>query len=181
MLVIPLSQVGQYVVKGSVRRRSASGGRGYGVARARSVSEFQTSFPDETSCAAFLFERRWPQGFVCPACGGGHGSVVEEPGAHLRMPRLRSPNVDHGRDGDAPVQASTGTSRSKPCSGSPRTITRRVTEISSGATISAKARRQSGASRGAARQRPACRQTDQHLPKKSSSVPSRLRPASPRC
>jgi len=32
------------------------------VARARSLSEFQASFPDETSCAAFLFERRWPQG-----------------------------------------------------------------------------------------------------------------------
>jgi hypothetical protein len=29
--------------------------------------------------------QRWPQGFVCPACGGGR-SVVEEPGAHLRMP-----------------------------------------------------------------------------------------------
>jgi transposase-like protein len=56
----------------------------------------------------------------------------------------------------------------------------RVTGISSGATIPAKACRQSGASRGAARQRPACRQTDQHLPKKSSSAPSRLRPASPR-
>src|ERR1700737_2006259 len=36
------------------------------MARARSLSEFQTSFPDERSCAAFLFERRWPQGFVCP-------------------------------------------------------------------------------------------------------------------
>ena len=31
---------------------------------------------------------------------------------------------------------------------------------------------------GAARQRPACRQTDQHLPKKSNSAPFRLRPAS---
>ncbi len=31
-------------------------------------------------------------------------SVAEEPGAHPRMPRLRSPNVDHGRDGDAPLQ-----------------------------------------------------------------------------
>src|ERR1700676_3997834 len=29
---------------------------------------------------------------------------AEEPGAHPRMPRLRSPDVDHGRDGDAPVQ-----------------------------------------------------------------------------
>src|SRR5712671_5896937 len=34
----------------------------------------------------------------------GPRSAVEEPGAHLRMPRLRSPDVDHGRDGDAPVE-----------------------------------------------------------------------------
>src|SRR5438552_2534588 len=34
----------------------------------------------------------------------GTRSAVEEPGAHLRMPRLRSPDVDHGRDGDAPVE-----------------------------------------------------------------------------
>jgi len=47
------------------------------VAGARSLSEFQTSFPDETSCAAFLFERRWPQGFVCPACGGGRAALLK--------------------------------------------------------------------------------------------------------
>jgi len=47
------------------------------VARARSLSEFQTSFPDETSCAAFLFERRWPQGFVCPACSGGRAALLK--------------------------------------------------------------------------------------------------------
>jgi predicted RNA-binding Zn-ribbon protein involved in translation (DUF1610 family) len=47
------------------------------VARARSLSEFQTSFPDETSCAAFLFERRWPQGFVCPACGSGRAALLK--------------------------------------------------------------------------------------------------------
>jgi len=68
------------------------------------------------------------------------------------------------------IGASAGTSRSKPCSGSPRTITRRVIGISSGATIPAKACRQSGASRGAAGQRPACAQTDQDLPKKSNPV-----------
>jgi predicted RNA-binding Zn-ribbon protein involved in translation (DUF1610 family) len=50
---------------------------GIWVARARSLSEFQTSFPDETSCAAFLFERRWPQGFVCPACGGGRAALLK--------------------------------------------------------------------------------------------------------
>jgi len=65
---------------------------------------------------------------------------------------------------------STGTSRSKPCSGSPRTITRRVTGISSGATIPAKACRQSGASRGAEEQRPECGQTDQD-PKNSNPAP----------
>jgi len=47
------------------------------VARARSLSEFQTSFPDETSGAAFLFQRRWPQGFVCPACGGGRAALLK--------------------------------------------------------------------------------------------------------
>ena len=78
------------------------------------------------------------------------------------------------------IGASTGTSRSRPCSGSPRIITRRVTGISSDATIPAKACRRSGASRGAAGQRPACRQTDQDLPKKSNPVPFRIRPAGPR-
>jgi hypothetical protein len=39
------------------------------MARARSLAEFQKSFPDEESCAAFLFMQRWPDGFVCPGCG----------------------------------------------------------------------------------------------------------------
>ena len=47
------------------------------MARARSLNEFQASFPDETSCATFLFERRWPEGFVCPACGGGRAALLK--------------------------------------------------------------------------------------------------------
>src|ERR1017187_460721 len=39
------------------------------MARARSLSEFQKAFPDEASCVAFLFKRRWPDGFICPGCG----------------------------------------------------------------------------------------------------------------
>lgn len=39
------------------------------MARGRSLAEFQGAFPDEASCAAFLFARRWPGGFACPACG----------------------------------------------------------------------------------------------------------------
>src|SRR5208283_3856337 len=38
------------------------------MAKARSLSEFQKELPDETSCVAFLFKRRWPDGFVCPVC-----------------------------------------------------------------------------------------------------------------
>src|SRR4051794_18619705 len=74
------------------------------------------------------------------------------------------------------IGASTGTSRSKPCLGSPRTITRRVTGISSGATIPEKECRQSGAGRGAEGQRPACAQTDQDLPKNSNSLGQRDEP-----
>lgn len=47
------------------------------MARARSLSEFQASFADETSCAAFLFGRRWPEGFVCPACGNGRAASLK--------------------------------------------------------------------------------------------------------
>jgi transcription elongation factor Elf1 len=39
------------------------------MARARSLSQFQKAFSDEASCVAFLFKRRWPDGFVCPVCG----------------------------------------------------------------------------------------------------------------
>src|SRR6267142_2665350 len=39
------------------------------MASARSLSQFQKAFSDEASCAAFMFKRRWPDGFVCPACG----------------------------------------------------------------------------------------------------------------
>ena len=47
------------------------------MARARSLTEFQTAFPDEASCAAFLFERRWPDGFVCPACGNARAAALK--------------------------------------------------------------------------------------------------------
>ena len=47
------------------------------MARARSLTEFQKAFPDETSCAAFLFERRWPGGFVCPVCGNGRAAALK--------------------------------------------------------------------------------------------------------
>jgi hypothetical protein len=35
----------------------------------RLLIEFQSRFPDEAACVAYLFTARWPHGFVCPACG----------------------------------------------------------------------------------------------------------------
>jgi len=34
--------------------------------------DFVKMFPDEISCAAYLERLRWPNGFVCPACGEQH-------------------------------------------------------------------------------------------------------------
>jgi len=47
------------------------------MARARSLTQFQEAFPDEASCAALLFERRWPSGFACPVCGNGGAAVLK--------------------------------------------------------------------------------------------------------
>ena len=39
----------------------------------RSLPEFEARFPDEAACARWLCEKRWPEGFRCPACGHGKG------------------------------------------------------------------------------------------------------------
>ena len=41
--------------------------------RPMSRQAFDERFPDEEACARYLAERRWPDGFVCPACGHGKG------------------------------------------------------------------------------------------------------------
>jgi hypothetical protein len=43
----------------------------------RSLIEFQRRFPDEAACAAYLEAARWPDGYVCPSCGGGRGWALE--------------------------------------------------------------------------------------------------------
>ena len=35
-----------------------------------SFKEFRQRFQTEEACEAYLFEQRWPEGFVCPKCGG---------------------------------------------------------------------------------------------------------------
>ena len=43
----------------------------------RSLIEFQGRFATEGACAEYLFERRWPDGFVCPGCGGGRAWLLK--------------------------------------------------------------------------------------------------------
>ncbi len=35
-----------------------------------SFKEFRQRFQTEKACEAYLFQQRWPEGFVCPKCGG---------------------------------------------------------------------------------------------------------------
>jgi hypothetical protein len=82
-----------YLVTVASRLATSASSEGTCRGRARFLTEFQASFPDEASCAAFLFERRWPDGFVYPACGGRRAALL---GAPPRMPRLPSSDFDHG-------------------------------------------------------------------------------------
>ncbi len=36
------------------------------------IAQFESIFPDEEACKAYLVARRWPQGVHCPRCGSTH-------------------------------------------------------------------------------------------------------------
>lgn len=36
----------------------------------KTIFEFNQWFPDEEACMRFLIQSRWPEGFICPRCGG---------------------------------------------------------------------------------------------------------------
>ena len=36
----------------------------------RTLEEFEGRFATEQACREYLMQLRWPQGFVCPRCGG---------------------------------------------------------------------------------------------------------------
>ena len=42
----------------------------------KSLIEFQDRFSTESACAKYLFERRWPEGFICPGCGDGRAWLL---------------------------------------------------------------------------------------------------------
>src|SRR5205823_8956654 len=43
----------------------------------KSLIEFQQRFATKGACAEYLFERRWPDGFVCPGCGDGRAWLLQ--------------------------------------------------------------------------------------------------------
>jgi len=74
------------------------------MAAARSLAQFQKAFSDEASCSAFMFKRRWPDGFVCPACGKSRFAALKS------RPRLYE-CLDCGRQ--TSITAGTAMHRSK--------------------------------------------------------------------
>jgi len=45
-----------------------------------SLPDFQSYFSDEAACLGYLLALRWPEGFVCPGCGGA---------AHYSYPTMK--------------------------------------------------------------------------------------------
>src|SRR5246500_2911300 len=43
----------------------------------KSLIEFQGRFGVQRACAEYLFERRWPEGFVCPGCSEGRAWLLQ--------------------------------------------------------------------------------------------------------
>jgi hypothetical protein len=42
------------------------------------LAEFRKAFPDKETCAAYLRERRWPNGFVCPFCSSRRATPLKK-------------------------------------------------------------------------------------------------------
>jgi transposase-like protein/rubredoxin len=52
----------------------------------KSLAEFQARFSTEKACAAYLLQSRWPDGFVCPRCGGKEAFCLPRRGLHQCKP-----------------------------------------------------------------------------------------------
>jgi len=42
----------------------------------KTLMELEKAFPDDACCRAYLASIRWPEGFVCPACGNAGGLAI---------------------------------------------------------------------------------------------------------
>src|SRR5487761_144414 len=50
--------------------------------RILTVQQFQSQFSSEEQCLQYLSAHRWPQGFVCPRCGGGSRGYMRAKRVH---------------------------------------------------------------------------------------------------
>src|SRR5947207_956904 len=71
----------------------------------RSLIEFQDRFATEGACAEYLFERRWPEGFVCPGCRGGRAWLLKTKAFTYECADLRSADLGDRRYDHACQQA----------------------------------------------------------------------------
>src|ERR1700675_985280 len=78
---------------------------GQSMARARSLTEFQEAFPDEAGLRSILVRTALAGRLRLPSMWRRARGSTEEPGPHVRMSRLRSSDLDHGRQRDASLQA----------------------------------------------------------------------------
>lgn len=52
------------------------------IKKAMSFAQFIKRFPNEKTCAEYLYNVRWPDGFVCPVCGHRHCYPLNRPGRY---------------------------------------------------------------------------------------------------
>ncbi|PJA59659.1 MAG: hypothetical protein CO163_08135 [Rhodobacterales bacterium CG_4_9_14_3_um_filter_71_31] len=70
--------------------------------RPLSCAQFEARFPGDAACAAYLAARRWPEGLVCPSCGGAKGWALKtrahtwECAACRRQTSVTAGTVTHG-------------------------------------------------------------------------------------
>lgn len=50
--------------------------------RILTVQQFQSQFSSEEQCLQYLSAHRWPQGFICPRCGGGSRGYMRAKRVH---------------------------------------------------------------------------------------------------
>lgn len=75
--------------------------------RPMSRQEFEALFPDDATCARYLVERRWPDGFVCPACGTCKGWALNHDRSRLGMCGMPATDLGDSWHGDAWQPSST--------------------------------------------------------------------------
>jgi len=60
----------------------------------RSIIEFQDRFATDAACLEYLADCRWPEGFVCPGCGGRSAWMIERRHLWQVLPNSRATTLE---------------------------------------------------------------------------------------